>query len=240
MKFRKLIQQLKQAKKGPLLAVLIDPDKFNPELVTLANTCHVSCFLVGGSYLESGQVQKTVRAIKKMSNIPVVLFPGDETQLCKEADGLFLPALVSGKNPEYLIGKQTIMAPLIKKMQLPSVPMAYLLLDGKAVSSTQKVTGTEPLDLKNPGQIVNIAEASELLGFQLIYLEAGSGANSSVPASLIRRIKKRVQLPIIAGGGINTPSKIGALIDSGADMLVIGNALEKNVYLLAELSACFR
>ncbi len=238
MKFNKLLTQLSKRNR-PRLAVLIDPDKFNPELVRLANNYKVSCFLVGGSLLERGDVRKTVREIKKLSQIPVVLFPGDEKQLCKEADGLFLPSLVSGRNPNYLIGKQILMAPLIKRMKLPSVPMAYLLVNGNSVSATQKVTGTEPLNLKQSSKIVDTAAASELLGFRLIYLEAGSGAKTNVPVKLIRKIKKEVKLPLIVGGGIDSVTKAKILLKSGADMLVVGNALEKNVYLLAELSACF-
>src|ERR1700712_5528071 len=108
MKFKALIKKISSTK-TPLLAVLIDPDKFNPGLVQLANKCRVFCFLVGGSRLESGSVDKTIAAIKKISRIPVVLFPGDETQLSARADGLFLPSLLSGRNPDYLIGKQVLM-----------------------------------------------------------------------------------------------------------------------------------
>jgi phosphoglycerol geranylgeranyltransferase len=238
MKFKSLIKSL-TSKKNPLLAVLIDPDKFNRELVRLANTCSVHCFLVGGSKLESGDIKQTVKAIKQLSNIPVVLFPGDETQLCKEADGIFLPSLVSGLNPNYLIGKQTIMAPLIKKMQLPLVPMAYLLLNGNKPSSTQKVTGTQPLDYTHKRKIMNIALASEQLGFKLIYLEAGSGAKSSVPQAIIKKVKHITSLPVIVGGGINSKKKAQQAINAGANMIVIGNALEKDVYLLADISSCF-
>lgn len=131
------------------------------------------------------------------------------------------------------------MAPLINRMKLPSVPMAYLLVNGDSVSSTQKVTGTEPLDGKQTTKILNIAAASQLLGFKLIYLEAGSGAKTNVPVKLIKRIKQEVTLPLIVGGGIDSVAKAKELIGSGADMLVVGNALEKNVYLLAELSDCF-
>ncbi len=239
MKFDALIKKLNSKNKKPLLAVLIDPDKFNPELVLIANACKVSCFLVGGSLLEKGNIQKTVVAIKKVSKIPVILFPGDETQLCKEADGLFLPSLVSGRNSDYLIGKQTLMAPVIKKMRLPSAPMAYLLIQGNSISSTQKVTGTVPLNVRQKTKIIHIAQASELLGFKLIYLEAGSGAKNGVPASIIRDVKQQASLPVIIGGGINTKEKAQVALKAGADLLVVGNALEKDVYLLTKISSCF-
>ncbi|MBL7930430.1 MAG: geranylgeranylglyceryl/heptaprenylglyceryl phosphate synthase [Bacteroidia bacterium] len=239
MKFTKLVKHLKKHKK-PLLAVLVDPDKFNPELVRLANQNEVNCFLVGGSELKKGSVDKTVSAIKENSKIPVVLFPGDETQLTKKADGLLLLSLLSGRNPEYLIEKHISAAPLIKRMGLPYLSTAYLLIEGGKTSTTQKVTKTKPLSLKNTEYIVNTAIAAEQLGFNALYLEAGSGAKTSVPLGLIKRIKQQVNIPVIVGGGINSAVKVKTLLRSGADMLVVGNALEKNVYLLTELSACFR
>lgn len=238
MKFNDLIKKIGSSKK-PLLAVLIDPDKFNPELVRLANTAKVFCFLVGGSRLETGNSHKTVTAIKKISSIPVILFPGDETQLTAKADGLFLPSLLSGRNPDYLIGKQVIMAPIIRRLKLQSMPMAYLLIDDTNVSATQKITGTQPLPASDKNYIVNTAIAAEQLGFKLIYLEAGSGARTGVSTALIKQIKKQVALPVIVGGGIDSKQKAQRAIQSGANMIVVGNALEKNVYLLNDISSCF-
>lgn len=239
MKFKKLITTLNKAKK-PLLAVLVDPDKFNLELIHLANASKVSCFLVGGSRLEKGDINKTVRAIKKVSKIPVVLFPGDETQLSKYADGLFLPSLLSGRNPDYLIEKHIAMAPKIKNMKLAHLPMAYLLIDGGRPSETQKVTKTVPLNPSKISYILNTVLASEHLGFKLIYLEAGSGAKKAIPATLIKTIKNQISVPLIVGGGIDSLEKMKEVIKAGANMIVVGNALEKNVYLLAEISSCFK
>lgn len=222
-----------------MLAVLIDPDKFNPELVHLANKTKVACFLVGGSHLEKGDVHKTVQAIKKISRIPVVLFPGDETQLSKEADGLLLLSLLSGRNPDYLIEKHITAAPLIKKMKLGYLSTAYLLINGGRVSVTQQVTNTSPLNPADKTYIINTALAAEQLGFKAIYLEAGSGAKESIAASLIKSIKKEVGVPLIVGGGIDSAKKTKKIIAAGANMIVIGNALEKNVYLLTEISSCF-
>jgi putative glycerol-1-phosphate prenyltransferase len=159
--------------------------------------------------------------------------------LSKHADGLFLPSLLSGRNPDYLIEIQIRMAPIIKKMKLPSVPMAYLLINSTNTSSTQNVTNTLPLDISNTAYIIHTAIAAELLGFKLLYLEAGSGATKQISASLIKKIKPHVSMPIIVGGGIDSKQKAKQAIDAGANMLVVGNALEKNVYLLTELSACF-
>jgi phosphoglycerol geranylgeranyltransferase len=238
MSFKNIIKKLEAGKK-PLLAVLIDPDKFNPELVHLANESKVSCFLVGGSELKKGDVTKTILAIKKISQIPVILFPGSERQLSKKADGLLLLSLLSGRNPDYLISKHIAAAPIIRKMELAHLPTAYLLIDGGSVSTTERVTGTRPLDPKNKTLVINTAIAAEQLGFKAIYLEAGSGASTSISAALIKDIKKHSGLPLIVGGGISSGQKAQEIINAGANMIVIGNALEKNVFLVTEISKCF-
>lgn len=238
MNFKALIKKLDRREK-PLLAVLIDPDKYNAELIHMANSSKVSCFLVGGSRLENGDVGRTVKAIKKISKIPVVLFPGDETQLCKEADGLLLLSLLSGRNPDYLIEKHIKAAPMIKKLKLAYLSTAYLLIDGGRASVTQQVTKTQPLDPGNAAYIVNTALAAEQLGFHAVYLEAGSGARHNIPAALIKDIRKEISIPLIVGGGIDSPEKIEVIKKSGASMIVVGNALEKDVSLLTRMSSCF-
>jgi phosphoglycerol geranylgeranyltransferase len=238
MKFDSLIKKISTFKK-PLLAVLIDPDKFNPELIKLANSTKVSCFLVGGSKLHDGDLIKTVKTIKKLSSIPVILFPGDENQLTKQADGLFLPSLISGRNPDYLIEKHIAMAPKIRKMNLKHLPMAYILIDGGAPSQTQIVTQTQPLNTKRSTYIINTAIAAQQLGFKILYLEAGSGAKTNIPVPLIKTIKKNVSIPLIVGGGIDSVQKMRKVIKSGANLIVVGNALEKDVYLLPKFSMCF-
>lgn len=240
MKFKRLLRKLGSRKK-PLLAVLIDPDKFNPQVVNVANKCAVSCFLVGGSALRAGNTaQSTVREIKKLSDKPVILFPGDETQLTKDADGLLLLSLLSGRNPEYLIEKHIRAAPLIRKMRLPHLSTAYILIGGGGTSATEKVTGTSPLNPKKGDYIVNTAVAAEQLGFRAVYLEGGSGSSVNVRPRLIRRIRNSIDIPVIVGGGIDSPARARQAIGAGADMVVVGNALEKNVYLLNQISACFR
>ena len=238
MGFKKFIKKLKSDAK-PMLAVLIDPDKYNPLVVQLANQAKVACFLVGGSKIETGDIAKTVRAIKKISKSPVILFPGDETQLTKDADGLLLLSLLSGRNPDYLIEKHIKAAPIIKRMKLNYLSTAYLLIDGGKQSTTQKVSKTKPLDPSNKSYIINTAIAAEQLGFQAVYLEAGSGAKTKIAGTLIRDIKKQINLPIIVGGGIDSAKKTREVILAGANMVVIGNALEKNVYLLTKISSAF-
>lgn len=236
--FNNLIRKL-WAKK-PLLAVLIDPDKFNEELILKCNKSGVSCFLVGGSVLERGNLSETVKRIKVLSSLPVLLFPGDEQQLDKNADGILLLSLLSGRNPEYLIGKHVKAAPLIRKMKLPHLSVAYLLVNGGRPSSTEKVTRTTPLDPSNRQLIVNTALAAELLGFGAIYLEAGSGAKHSISPGLLKAVVKQVSLPLIVGGGINNPTTAGALLKAGASMIVLGNALEKDVHLIEYIGRRFK
>jgi putative glycerol-1-phosphate prenyltransferase len=233
MKFKKWTKRL-EAGKDRGLAVLIDPDKFNPELVQLADK-KVSCFLVGGSVLEKGNTDDCVKMIKKISKLPVILFPGDFTQLTGKADGLFFLSLLSGRNPEYLIGQHVKAAKHINKMALPSLPVAYLLLGKSHASATRKVTGTRAIPFEDRDEVLNTCLAAQLLGFRAIYLEAGSGANSAVPPTLIRYLKKHIHVPLIVGGGINSGRKANLLITAGADLLVVGNALEKNVSLISEL-----
>jgi putative glycerol-1-phosphate prenyltransferase len=238
MKFKKLLKSLHKGKRT-LFAVLIDPDKFNPLLIRLADECRVDCFLVGGSYLNTGNSHQTVQKIKAITSVPVVLFPGDETQLSAAADGIFLPSLLSGRNPDYLIGKQVLMAPQIKKMKLKHASMAYLLLDGSRRSSTEKVTHTKPMSLKQATLILDTCLAAEYMGHDLLYLEAGSGAKKSVPITLIKAAKKNSRLPLIVGGGIHSAKTAKAYINAGVNMIVVGNALEQNTNLLHELSPCF-
>ena len=238
MKFKQLIKNLNSNKK-PLLALLIDPDKYNPELIHIANNSKVSCFLVGGSGLLTGNINKTILSIKKISKKPVIIFPGNENQLSKSADGLLLLSLLSGRNPDFLIGKHIIAAPKIKKMKLNCLPTAYLLINGNSISTTEKVTKTKPLNPYNKKIICNTALAAEQLGFKAIYLEAGSGAKSTIPTAVIKQLKKEIQIPLIVGGGIDNKEKTKKLINSGANMIVIGNALEKNVLLFAEIEKCF-
>ena len=221
-----------------MLAVLVDPDKFRPEVIRAAGPAGVACFLLGGSELKNGTVQRTITRIKKLSKLPVLLFPGDETQLTPRADGLLLLSLLSGRNPDYLIEKHIRAAPVIRKMKLPHVPTAYLLI-GSGKSSTRSVTGTRPISPGSFTEIRNTAMAAEQLGFRIIYLEGGSGASKPVDPAIIRLLKKNVSLPLIVGGGLNTPKKVAEAVKAGAGMVVVGNALEADGTLLPKLSSAF-
>jgi phosphoglycerol geranylgeranyltransferase len=224
-------------RRKPQLAVLVDPDKFNPGLIRLCRPDAVSFFFVGGSRLQSGNTGKTIRAIRKLSKIPVVIFPGDETQVSGEAHAILLLSLLSGRNPDYLIGKHVLAAPVIRRKKLECIPTAYLLIDGRRKSVTQQVTHTRPLH--SIKEICDTALAGQLLGFRLLYLEAGSGALRQINTSIIRKVRKTVELPLIVGGGIDSAAKARAAIKAGADIIVVGNALEKDAHLVEKLAPVF-
>lgn len=223
----------------PKIAVLIDPDKFNKDVVILADQLFVDFFLVGGSYLEKNNVHYTIAQIKKYSNKPVIIFPGDEHQISKLADGILFLSLVSGRNPEYLIEKQIKAAPKIQRYNLPFLPTAYLLIDGKHISTTQKITGTSSLP-QHKKIIHDTCLASVMLGMQAIYLEAGSGAKKSIRPDIVTHIKAAIPVPLILGGGISSISVLEQYVNTKVDSLVIGNVLEKNPLFLSEIQKYFQ
>jgi len=208
------------------LIILIDPDKYNPDLIEIANKCCVSYIFVGGSGLKGNVFNKTVKSIKSISKIPLIIFPGDESQISELADGILILSLLSGRNAEYLIGKHVKVAAKIKASKLETIPTGYILVDGISKSTTQKVTKTKPLTSKK--EIIATAIAGELLGKKIIYLEAGSGAKKNISSSLVKEVKKQISIPLIIGGGINLMlQKAQQIINSNPDYIVVGNALEK-------------
>lgn len=235
-----MINGLLTPNKRQQLAVLIDPDKQPIEslvqLIELANNAKVDFFFVGGSLLLENRFEYTIETIKKHSEIPVIIFPGNSYQLSAKADGLLFLSLVSGRNPEYLIGQQVIAAPFVKEAGLKTIPTAYLLIDGGRISTTSYITQTVPIPNDKPDIAVATALAGEMLGMKLIYLEAGSGALNTVSAGLIKAVKQNVSIPVIVGGGIRSAEQAEAICRAGADILVVGNVLEKEPELLMEIS----
>jgi putative glycerol-1-phosphate prenyltransferase len=219
------------------LIILIDPDKYNPELIKMADIHKVAYIFVGGSILKKNTFEKTIKSIKKITEIPVIIFPGDETQISKYADGILMLSLLSGRNAEYLIGKHVKVASKIKASNLNVIPTGYILIDGANKSTTQKITKTKPLTHKK--EIIETAIAGELLGKKIIYLEAGSGAKKTLNVSIIKEVKKNISIPLIVGGGINSVFKVKDILLSNPDYLVIGNALEKSPDLLIEIHKLF-
>lgn len=239
MSFKKWVKTLENSKHSGLV-VLIDPDKFNPQLLDECKGLPIRSFFVGGSKLNANNCEATVRMIKKHTNTTVVLFPGDTSQITKAADGMLVLSLLSGRNPEYLIGQQVRNAAVIEKYQLPTFPVAYILIEGDTVSSTQKVTNTKAIPQNNFKELLYTCLAARNLGFRAIYLEAGSGAKTTLRPGTLKRLKSKINLPFIVGGGIDSVSKARRLTEAGANLIVVGNALEKNVYLVRELASCFK
>lgn len=232
MKFDKLIH-----KKSSSLAVLVDPDKFDKGLIKLIKGSNVSFILVGGSKLKKDNLRATVKAIQKITKKPVILFPGDESQLCKEADGIFILSLLSGRNPEYLIEKQVRSAQKIKELKLRTFPVAYILVDTGSKSETQRVTKTKPL--KAEQKILDTMLAAEHLGFKAVYLEAGSGSAKQIDPALVKKAVTTISIPLIIGGGISSAAGAQSAKKAGANVVVVGNALEKNKQLIHSLSKVF-
>ncbi len=222
------------------LAVLIDPDKQNEKsllhLINLAENARVDFFFVGGSLLIEGRFEETIAVIKKHSKIPVVIFPGNNYQVSKRADAILFLSLISGRNPEFLIGQHVIAAPSIKEAQLEVIPTGYLLIDGGRTSSTSYITQTVPIPNDKPDIAVATALAGEMLGMKAIYLEAGSGAINTVSQAMIKAVKENISVPLIVGGGIRSSEQAEEICKAGADIIVVGNVLEKEPELLLEIS----
>lgn len=222
------------------LAVLVDPDKMSEErcmqLGGEAMHCGVDYFFVGSSILTQNRLDECILALKKTSTIPVIIFPGNIMQISKHADGILFLSLISGRNPELLIGNHVLVAPLIKASRLEVIPTGYMLIDSGAPTSASYMSQTFPI----PHDKNDIAEctalAGELLGLKSIYLDAGSGARFPVSANMISTVRKATEIPLIVGGGIKSAEKVLELCNAGADIIVVGNALESELSLLAELS----
>lgn len=235
-----ILSQIKQktAKGVKQLAVLIDPD-FEEGLHKTINICNrtqVDYIFVGGSLVTEGNIDKCVATIKENTDIPVVLFPGSTTQLTEKADALLLLSLISGRNPDLLIGKHVESAPFIKQSGIDVIPTGYMLIDGGKITSVQYISNTIPIPADKPDIAMATAMAGELLGLQLIFMDAGSGAATPINDDLIAKVKKSVGLPIVVGGGIKTGKQALTAWNAGADIVVIGNAVEKDKTLIEELS----
>ena len=218
------------------LALLLDPEKANLDALSFTAEAHPDYIFVGGS--TGGDTTDFVQNLKsKIINqklqIPIILFPGNSSQFTPEADAVLFLSLLSGNNPEYLVGQQIKSARIIHDSRVDFVPTAYILIDGGVETSTMRVTGTKPLKPSNLQTIIDTCIAAEMMGKQLIYLEAGSGAINPVSPDIIRAVKKVVSIPLIVGGGIRTPEAMNAAYDAGADIVVIGNHFESHPEELA-------
>ncbi|HVB02503.1 MAG TPA: geranylgeranylglyceryl/heptaprenylglyceryl phosphate synthase [Chitinophagaceae bacterium] len=222
-------------------AVLIDPDKSRPEsLDTLVRHCRdasVDYLLLGGSLVITDHLDECIRQIKKNCDIPVVLFPGHPTQLSRLADALLYLALISGRNPELLIGQHVISAPSVKQSGLEVIPTGYMVIDGGAPTTVSYISNATPIPYDKDDIALCTAMAGEMLGKKLIYMDAGSGAKRPVPESMIHRVSSNIAVPLIIGGGIHSPEKAYLDCKAGADVIVVGNAIEKDAGLINEMAS---
>ncbi len=223
-------------KKRKKLAVLIDPDKPSDaqilSMVEKANAADVDFFFVGGSLLVTDSLDHCIKLIKEHSKIPVLIFPGNSLQISKYCDGFLLLSLISGRNPEMLIGRHVIAAPYLKLYGNEIIPTGYMLIDSGKATSVTYMSDTTPIPHDKDDIAMCTAIAGEMLGLKLIYLEAGSGAMMPVSTSMISKVKQMISIPLIVGGGIKTPEMAAEAVKAGADVIVIGTAFEKEPDLL--------
>lgn len=241
MKSRKILKSITE-RKGQV-AVLIDPEKANSsdrlmEIAKRASFAKVDYFFVGGSTVTPDQMEKTVTALKENASIPVVVFPGDYQQVTEKADGLLYLSLLSGRNPEYLIGQHVASARQVFELKdVEVIPTAYILIDGGKPSSVAYVSHTSPIPADKINIGVNTALAGLLQGKSIVFFDAGSGAQKPVPSKLIKELNMlQPDAPIIVGGGIRSIDEIETYKNAGANVVVIGNHIEEHIDFLLELN----
>ena len=228
-----------QGKKS--IAVLVDPDKVDSPseldpLIRLANENCVDFFFVGGSLVTTTNLNEVIKHIKENVSIPVILFPGSSLQIDPSADAILFLSLISGRNPDLLIGQHVIAAPILRNNKMEVMPTGYLLVNSGKTTSVAYISNTTPIPEDKYSLAACTALAGEMLGLRLIYLDAGSGAEREINAKMISAVRKAVGVPLIVGGGINTSRKAITALEAGADLIVIGNALEKDPNLLTEIA----
>ncbi|MBR5781298.1 MAG: geranylgeranylglyceryl/heptaprenylglyceryl phosphate synthase [Bacteroidales bacterium] len=220
--------------------VLIDPDKPTDEqiveIVEKSVKVGVDFFFVGGSLLTTDSLDNCIKLIKKHCDIPVLIFPGNSLQISKWCDGFLLLSLISGRNADMLIGRHVISAPYLKLYGNEIIPTGYMLIDGGKQTSVSYMSNTTPIPHDKDDIAMCTALAGEMLGLKIIYMDAGSGALEPISADMIAKVKKTIEIPLIVGGGINTPEKAANAAKAGADIIVVGNALEKSIDKLKEFA----
>jgi putative glycerol-1-phosphate prenyltransferase len=238
MLYKKIISDKGKKK----LAVLIDPDKYNAqslnEILKICGQCPVDFILIGGSLI-SKSVDNVVELIKSRVSIPVVLFPGSLLQISTKADAILLLSLISGRNPDFLIGNHVVAAPFLKQSGIEVIPTGYILVESGNKTSVEYMSNTVPIPSDKIDIIVATAIAGEMLGLKFIYLEAGSGAKYHIPEKVIAEVKKNISVPLIVGGGIRNQKQMKALFNAGADVIVLGNSLENSPENLLTLTEIF-
>jgi len=233
-----ILENINQNRKQ--LAVLVDPDKLDTRQITdLARNsalAGVDYFFVGGSLLINNQLDLCVKSLKEVTQIPVILFPGNTMQMSWKADAILFLSLISGRNAEMLIGRHVISAPYIKMSSLEVISCGYMLIESDKQTAVQYMSNTSPIPADKNDIAICTAMAGEMLGLKLLYLEAGSGAGNPVPVSMIESVKGSISIPLIVGGGVRTPLQAKEVCKAGADILVVGTAFEHDPGLVREIS----
>jgi putative glycerol-1-phosphate prenyltransferase len=241
-----IYQQLCTARhqKKKSFAVLIDPDKTDhnslEKLIALGITAKVDYWFVGGSLVVSNHLEQLVVDLKTKSNIPVILFPGSPTQVTPRADALLYLSLISGRNPELLIGQHVLSAPAVKQSGLEILSTGYMVIDGGAPTTVSYISNATPIPSNKNEIALCTALAGEMLGMKLIYMDAGSGAQKPIPAAMIQAVAAQITVPLLVGGGITTPAKAAENCKAGANLIVVGNAIEKDPGLITEIGAAIK
>lgn len=221
-------------------AVLVDPDKSSDDsakkLAKKAEEALVDYLFVGGSLLTNGNLNRCIKTLKKHCSIPVVIFPGNTMQIDKNADAILFLSLISGRNSELLIGKHVIAAPIIREQKLETISTGYMLIDGGNSTAVLYISNTLPIPADKNEIAACTAMAGEMLGMKMIFMDAGSGATKSVSEKMIESVRKNISLPLIIGGGIRTADKAVSICKSGADVIVVGNSIEKDQSLIPKIS----
>ena len=224
--------------------VLIDPDKLRlsnmDQVIKLSQEVGVDYFFIGGSLIVNNMLDQCLESIRKECPIPLILFPGNSFQLSYKADAILFLSLISGRNPDLLIGNHVISAPYLKLSPLEILPTGYMLVDGGVPTTVSYISNTQPIPSNKKDIALCTALAGEMLGLKLMYMDAGSGAKNPVPVSMIETVSGAIDIPLIVGGGIRTPEQAHADVKAGADVVVVGNAIENDPGLIRELAAAVK
>lgn len=238
-KIYKQLQAFKAHRQGGF-AVLADPDKIAPadmaHLARLCNDAGVDYLLMGGSLLLSHQLDLCIQRFKTESDIPVVLFPGSPAQVTPYADGLLYLSLISGRNPDLLIGQHVISAPQVKASGLEVISTGYMVIDGGVPTTVSYMSHSQPIPPNKPEIALCTAWAGELQGKHLIYLDAGSGAKVPIPEEMIQMVSSHIDIPLLTGGGIQSPEKVYRNCKAGANLVIVGNAIERDPLLIKDMA----
>ncbi|MBA4134131.1 MAG: geranylgeranylglyceryl/heptaprenylglyceryl phosphate synthase [Flavobacterium sp.] len=231
---KNIYQDIQTAKSNQqkLLAILLDPDKVSVtaigKLTEKINQSPASHIFVGGSSFEGNHLNELLKVLKSQINLPIVLFPGNPSQISPEAHGILFLQLLSGRNPEYLIEHQVNAVPILEKTQLEILSTGYILIESGHKTAVERVSQTKPINRDQIDYVAQTAKAGEFIGNKLIYLEAGSGAQQVVSLAMITAVAQRISIPLIVGGGIRSREAINSAFDAGADLVVIGTAFEND------------